>query len=396
LLESTHLTEHQNTPQIIDPLPILNTEFIAKKAIPTTTTSKAKSYSPIKTLAPYFWMPAAKFGNGLTQFGVSVYGSDVLERHQYNANILLESNNQEPSAFLKYKYHHNWNISAARVLYKITTDNNAYLRKRDSLRVNYLIPNTQSNALQNWYIGGGFSNESDLAKKVNAPSFINIDSTSVGIGYIYKSAKRYLLSYNDSDGQVFRATTEYKKKSYRTQATTKLAIDWRYFLSLSNQQVLVSRVVIASSDNTQSYSLGGTASSASLNLLSGANIDPLFGRTSYPLRGYDNTGFASNVFIGSLEWRIPINRPERGLWQLPIATMQNSYNLFIDVGSLFDTQKIFYPQKSFALKTSIGVEIINNISLFYRMPITLRLGIAHTLNQNEQTIPYYFEFGKQF
>jgi len=365
-------------------LPILNTEFIAKKAIPTTTTSKEESYSPIKTLAPYLWIPAANSGtgNGLTQFGVSVIGSDILERHQYDANIL--SNNQEPSAFLNYTYHHNWSISTGRVLSEITTEDNTYLRKQDSLQLNYLIPNTQSNAVQNWYIGGGFSkkSDSDLAKKEDAaPSNTdsNTDSTSVGISYIYKSAKRYLLSYNDSDGQVFRATTEYEKKSYRVQATTKLAIDWRYFLSLSNQQVLASRLVLASSDNLQSYSLGGST-----------NRDLLFNRTSYPLRGYKNTGFASNVFIGSLEWRIPINRPERGLWQLPIASMQNSYNLFIDVGSLSDTKQ------SFPLKTGIGAEIINDISLLYLLPVTLRLGIAYGLNQNEQTVPFYFEFGKQF
>ena len=136
--------------------------------------------------------------------------------------------------------------------------------------------------------------------------------------------------------------------------------------------MLASRLVIASSDNSQSYSLGGSASSAN-----GIVAEPIFDKTSYPLRGYKNTGFASNVFIGSLEWRIPINRPERSLWQLPIASMQNSYNLFIDVGSLSDTKQ------SFPLKTGIGAEIINDISLFYLLPVALRLGIAYGLNPNK-------------
>ena len=93
------LTELQNTSQIIAPLTILNTEFIPKKAIPTTTTSEAESYSPIKTLAPFLWGPFIKFGTDLTEFGAFTMGSDVLDRHQYIAAIMLESSYLEPSAF---------------------------------------------------------------------------------------------------------------------------------------------------------------------------------------------------------------------------------------------------------------------------------------------------------
>ncbi len=359
------------------------------KNVPTTRLFKAKPYSAIESLTPYSWFPSIQSGAGLSQFGLTVNGADVLERHQYNATVKFDTKYKKLSGNLQYQLHQNWSFLLLRQLGEIAFNNNIYLRKQDVIGINYTLPKTQVESAHFWVLGGSYAQNNYQKTAASAPSLLSNNSKNIGLGYIISNAQNYLLAYNTSEGQTLRATVEYAKESFLTNPSIRLGLDWRYNIALNNQQVLSTRLVVASSENNNIYSLGGNASSSNFSVLNGGISEPLFNKTNFPLRGYANTGFGSALAVASLEWRIPLNRPETGLSILPVASLQNSYNLFVDVGTLYKSNA------TNNVKTGIGVELINKVALVYHVELSLRTGLAFGLNTGGDS-QFYFALQQQF
>ena len=75
---------------------------IRDTASPNIEDLKEKSYSPLKTLLPKFWLPTFSFVEKGYTIGGLTYGSDALFRHQYFAEGAYDSRTKKPLVGLSY------------------------------------------------------------------------------------------------------------------------------------------------------------------------------------------------------------------------------------------------------------------------------------------------------
>ena len=85
----------------------------------------------------------------------------------------------------------------------------------------------------------------------------------------------------------------------------------------------------------------------------------------------------------SAEWRFPIHRFEYGFMSPPVGVDQLYGNIFINAGEAW-----YAGAPKASLRRGVGVELHTDIVLGYWIPLDLRLGYAHGLDQGGEDQVY--------
>jgi outer membrane protein assembly factor BamA len=167
----------------------------------------------------------------------------------------------------------------------------------------------------------------------------------------------------------------------------KLAVDLRaYPRGLGENHVLA--VLLAAGTTfgrpgfQRSYEVGGFPDGSLLDVV----------RTNMAvLRGYEDGAFFGRKFVsGSLEYRLPLGHPQRGLLSLPGFVRHLHAAAFVDAANAwsgaFDVDDV---------KTSAGVTLGADLVVFHAVPLTVTGGVAQGFASEGET-RFYFRTGLSF
>lgn len=94
--------------------------------------------------------------------------------------------------------------------------------------------------------------------------------------------------------------------------------------------------------------------------------------------------------LGSVEYRLPVTRIERGFMAPPLGIDQIHTTLFYEAGAAWDTGSD--PQEYYR---SAGIEVNVDSVLFYYLPIQLSFGYAKGFDKGGDK-EYYLRLGSAF
>jgi len=367
---------------------------------------------------PRFWLPlAGQTAHGNYSLGAFTAGNDVVGRHSYFAQFLVDPRGQEHTWDVRYSYsglgQPVLNAEGFQDYDEQTLiDTNATVAGRlirrartYTLGVTLLRPRVRTNAFltlngeleQRHYI----TDPAPLIGRLDPffqsdPRYWSIVSS---IGWANTQYPVRAISFED--GISFAATGRLRwlegagpiqSKSLSAVFDAYKSVDVAGFA----HEVIAARLAggVASGADPGEYDIGGS-NGTPVAVFPGFTLGS---RHTFAVRGFPS-GIRSGdrVLSGSLEYRVPFLAPHRGLGFLPAFLDRTSINLFTDAGttwvrggSTFDGQPI----------ASLGAEVLANLGLQYDAPYVARAGIAFPYINNSPVrvspASVYFEIGFAF
>jgi hypothetical protein len=229
----------------------------------------------------------------------------------------------------------------------------------------------------------------------------------VSLGYTYANVRAFPYSISLERGPSFGiALSAYSKGLGGDFEQFLVTAEGRYYLDIPwpwrflKNHVLAARLGLglgAGPDTVELFRLGGVAGQSALT----TTTENFHGLRGLEFAALDGVG----VLSGSVEYRAPIIRIDRGIGTLPIALRVLHLGLFADFGRVFDRvnrdafQKFFDP---FAL--GLGAELRADLIVSYALPLTLRFGYAYPVvkpktadfDPADASPGVYFQLGSQF
>lgn len=220
-------------------------------------------------------------------------------------------------------------------------------------------------------------------------------------GYTYRYTRRYAFSVGDEEGgSISLAGRWYSTALGSDFDELMLTVDARAYLNSLwiDNHVLAVRVVSALAlgpDFRERFVLGGWG---------GVSFFTSTAAQSYPLRGFELDAAVSGpgVIAAYVEYRFPIWHIERGLWTVPLYLERLHGAVFAEGGNTFgsgwerDAGEIF--EKAWRRlkggRLGAGAELRLDINLVWRVPLTIRGGLAFPVLDHgrvafDRVIPYY-------
>ncbi|MBI5007175.1 MAG: BamA/TamA family outer membrane protein [Nitrosomonadales bacterium] len=351
---------------------------------------KASDYNALYSMYPRAWMPASFIDRGLSAYGVSIFGSDALLWHSYNANLLWETSQHEALGSFNYEYLGHHFFSASRELWarEWTGANNdetttLYDRTTD-VQWASMLPWLQSE--RRLYLGIGAALQTTdrvqiagLTSRAQdervAAAFLRYDTRDsnwyadgVNRGnlstLLYESYRPFNSHY---DGHIVRFDT----RGYLPLGRTVLSARW---------------TEARAQDITEPFYLGGSFEH-------GLTQAPMLNQHDLPLRGYRGGELelrGQNARTASIEWRTPIADIDRHAMTPPVGINRLSTALFLDAGRAWDNGS---PRPKYY--RGVGIELLGEIRLIYLATIPLRLGVAHGMDHPGK-VRGYLQLGQSF
>ncbi|MFI5239441.1 MAG: hypothetical protein ACHQQP_06490, partial [Gemmatimonadales bacterium] len=317
----------------------------------TDDTSRARSYSPWRTLAPAYWSPTfAQAGSGRGNLiGALTSASDVIGRHSYVAQAAVNLHNSNVDASLSYVYNRwvnpmlsvsldqSWsysNITSAGV--KVGD-----LERRSrfaSVHATFARPRVRTYSAVT--IGAEFeerdygTNPGSLLPRLDPFYDASHRYPTLVAAAVFSNTQRPTLSISPEDG--FTATGSLRQRweaSSGASGRSAVVIGSAYkSLDLPGfaHHVIAVRAAIGAADrrSPSEYSIGGVSGS-SIEIVPGITFGSA--ARTFPVRGFAagaETGInASSV---SAEYRIPLVAPSRSLGLFPFFLDRASLALFSD------------------------------------------------------------------
>ena len=135
-------------------------------------------------------------------------------------------------------------------------------------------------------------------------------------------------------------------------------------------------------DNPEPFSLGGEDS---------AFNEPLFGRDTWALRGYDdNVQIGTRIQTNSIEYRFPITNIERNWNLIPIGIGQISSNVFVENGAAWRKGG----QADYL--SAAGFEIKSELIIAYGFALPINIGYAYGFDDAKGGSRTYARIGYAF
>lgn len=367
---------------------------VAAAPAPEPPSLTISEYTPWNTLRPRWWLPHIVYDSERrAEFGFLTAGSDVLQRHLYGLDVAYDGKNDEFVGSLDYFYDR-WyplfKLHASRQNYFFYQDtgtasasNLELQRKRhvDKYQAEMVLPFLSVDSDIGVHFAALQNREEDEDVAQGVRPVPPMKDNLLGLGIVYDSAKSHPLSISRSDGRYIALIGEDSDTLGGDFTGNVYTLDWREFLSLGGEHVLAARIVGGrGTDMPRPFRLGGYDSSGQISAIQAIVESPalgtIFDQRDYALRGY-RTGLPQlsgrRMQIGSLEWRFPLARIERGaMVPFPIGVHQVWGSVFVDSGAAWDDGH--RPADYF---TGVGVEAQARVVLFYWLPLDVRLGYAH-------------------
>jgi hypothetical protein len=347
--------------------------------------SEPEDYSPWSTLTPSSWFPIIVANGQSTQIGVVTTGTDALSRHSYVASISHDVDNDLTAIGTTYVYDNKWILLAQRSHYYTTLANAGSLNVRQGdnvelVRVNLL--NAFENTLD-FSTGISISEQTDLAGPNFTRLFTDSNKATFGIRLDFDNRETYRQSMSPSWGNhsslIFETNDAFE--SDFTGEVYKATISQLFDL-IGNHVLAINISGAYGTDNLQPFSLGGENSIL---------IEPLFGRNTWALRGYDdNVQVGTRIQTNTIEYRFPVTNIERN-WNLtPIGVGQISSTVFIEDGAAWRKGgQINY-------LSAVGIEIRSELIIGYNFALPANLGYAYGLDDEKGGSRTYVRIGYEF
>ncbi|MEO6208685.1 MAG: hypothetical protein ABIQ10_01045 [Gemmatimonadaceae bacterium] len=363
---------------------------------PASSSAPAHDYSPWHSLLPRYWLPLI----GQNDFGDYTAGaytssSDIVGTHAYAADVLIDFVHGHHTGELSYRYAGlGQPVIQADVMqywdaYRAVDSGGAFLgnlfrRTRDfDLGVTFSRPRVRTNAYLSVY--GTYEARdytTDPAALIGMIVGLEdptrrywIASSSAG----WSNVQQPTLSISPEDGVSLSATGRLKwLNGGGTVASKNIAAAFSAYKSLDigsgAHHVLALRAAAGAADGGElhEFDLGG-ASGADVAALPGISLGA---RRTFAVRGFP-VGIESGTRIvaGSLEYRLPLTRPEHGFGLWPVFLDRTSLSLFGDAGSASSDFGVPGGIADHWI-ASAGAELGINLAVPYDVPYLLRIGVA--------------------
>ena len=384
--------------------------------------SPARDYSPWRSVLPRYWIPvAAQTTAGGYSVGAFTSGNDIVGRHSYFAQGLLDPVDGEHSFDAGYRY-----SGLGQPLLDLAVSqywDRALLVDQNDRRVGDLVrrsravslgvavrrPRIRSNAL------ASLRGELETRRYTTEPRALlggigdpyyhsNPHYWSLVASGSWSNTQRPPLSISPEDGVSFAATGRIRwlagvpgANGTRSQSVSALANGYKSIAAGGfAHHVLALHLAggAASGADPGEFNVGGSSGTPT-QLLPGFSIGS---HHTFGVRGFPS-GVRSgrNVAAGSIEYRAPLFAPQRGLGFWPVFLDRTSLALFSDAGTAWGTGA----DGDFAdYVASAGAELDLDTGLQYDSPYRFRLGLAFPLaNRSLRRVSaanVYFQLGYQF
>jgi hypothetical protein len=357
----------------------------------TNKLGESGNYHALYSLYPRTWLPSALVDRGLSAYGASTYGSDVMGWHNYTADVMWETSQHEAIGSFSYDYLGEHSFSFTRNLQarewtgsgsnQTTT---VFDRTTDAQWVS-MLPWLQLE--RRIYPGIGASLKT--TERVQVPGALATQTQNERVAATF-------LRYDT------RNTNWYADSANRGNLSTLLYESYRPFHSFYNgyvsrfdtlgylplgETVFSARWTEARAHGTtEPFQLGGATGYALTQA-------PMLNQRNLPLRGYEGSEavlLGQNARTASIEWRMPLADVDRHSMTPPVGLNRLSASVFMDAGGVWDNGNS--PSKYYR---SVGIELNSEVKLLYMLAIPLRLGIAHGM-EDPGKVRAYLQLGQSF
>jgi len=356
--------------------------------------TKTMPYSPLPTLAPRFWLPwfGYSYESGLLG-GFLTLGEDVVQRHQYIVTGLYGPKTDRVWYSFDYFYDGlpptiHVHASDTDVTYgDLLQDAQGikdYVERQKTYGLELIVPLIKNQTQHAVAIGYQWKEMSALTKMPPWPGYSGpVPAEGVlasgKLTYLYNSSRRYNFSISPEKGRTIELGYERPDKSLGSDfELNKYTADWHEYINFPwRHHVLLARFFAGTSTGQKlpqrAFSLGGD---------NPGDITLSIDNQDVFLRGYPANEFrGQNAALVSFEYRFPIENVEDGGGQGPLFLRRVHGAVFGEAGNAWDNA--FHRSD---LKRSVGAEARMDLDLAYRLPITLRLGIAKGLDEKKETM----------
>ena len=381
----------------------------------SASTAVASAYSPWRTLRPRYWLPiaVASLGSG-ARLGGYTSGSDLVERHTYDALLLVPTDNSGIVGGFTYR-----NASLGQPLIDVaasqdwsnlvcrSVDCTGTVRRRirdASLALTLLRPRVRTSAFLS--VSGGIESRSYSTRLATlspaADSFYagRYDFPRVTASAGWGNTQRPPLSISPEDGLQIASTgrARWLRGDTSTVAISTVTAGsafkslplWGY---AHHVVALHAAYGWMTTRNPDYFEVGGI-SGGTLDVLPGYTLGE--GQRSFGVRGFPAASLLGiRAAATSLEWRAPLTMPGRGLGLWPVFLDRTNVAVFGDAASAWcpavfaphalpisslctqsqvDNGVVFLDRKVIA---SAGAELNVTAATFgWDQPFRYRLGVA--------------------
>jgi hypothetical protein len=359
-------------------------------------------YATLSGLWPRWWLPHLVVEPGRAEIGAVTSGSDALGRHVYAVDAAYDFANNLGVGALDYVYDR-WypvlKLHAARAHSFEREDNDdqdvTRVRRADTGQAEVVLPWLRHDWRWSLHFAALTERESDARLRRDAAPKPERDDSMVGTALVFDSTRRYPLSVSRSHGRELRLVAENSDAFDGDYMGRIYTLDWREFVALGAEHVLALRFVEGyGTEQPRPFGLGGShGAPAAPPLLGSTLLDSPFNLRRYALRGYPE-GLEElegrRMRLGSIEYRFPVKRIERGIMTPPMAIHQAYGGVFVDAGAAWNEGRS--PQD---YRVGAGVETSADVALFYSLRFQLRLGLAHGFDEDGEN-QVYLRVGSSF
>jgi len=372
------------------------------------STLAAHGYSPWRSLVPRYWLPLVGQNDfGDVTAGAFTSGADVVGRHAYSAQVMIDFVRGQHTGEIAYSYSGlGQPVLGADVdqywdTYRAVDSaghfvGDLFRRTRDfDVGVTFSRPRVRTNAFlsvfgtyeQRDYTSDPDTLVHEIVGLEDPTRRYWILSSSAGWSNVQQPA----LSISPEDGISMSATGRLKwldgngtlaSKNISGSLSAYKSIDVGAFA----HHVIALRAAAGAADGAElsEFDLGGT-SGASIAALPGLALgaNRIFAVRGFPVGVESGT----RIVAGSLEYRVPLTRPEHGFGLWPVFLDRTSISAFADAGSA---------SGGFGIPGSIadhwiasaGAELGINLAVPYDVPYLLRVGVAApVVNHSGLSVP---------
>lgn len=349
---------------------------------PTPHSGEFRPYSPADSLQPTWWFPAWQFTPQRSEIGLITSGQDVLARHSYMLYPLLDFKNRWLSGAIQYSYDR-WNpmlkLSLERMHSEYLNDQQQLqrFRRNDLFTLEAIWPILHYQRQWSFHVGAVFDREADARLGMGAASLPADRDHLLGLALTSNSARRYPISIHAKHGNRLQLVAENSDRLGGDYRGSRLRGDAQALIGIGEQQVLAFRLASGwASAEAKPFQLGGANSNAIITPVNSLALPStaLFGRRRFALRGYPE-GLSSlrgqRFWLSTVQWHFPVARIQRGWSAPPIGLQQIHASLFADSGAA--GQRMHH---------AVGAELTSEITLGYKLPLDLTIGLAQGLQDD--------------
>lgn len=390
-------------------------------------------YNPLLTLFPPRYLSV--FG-GLTDTGamggVGTGGVDVLGQHSWGASLSFQTDSRYLGWSLGYTLNAFHPILSASFR-TLSVDygplwlrhsggfagayrsQERYYERRDALLVGATVPIARRHSLSARYSLEFRNPLRPLPDNVD-PDRLAVRGSFSGIvlGWAYGDFQRYAASISPENSQLVSLSADIESSflgAFRVEPDGSrsslhrviLTLEGRRYFTLpwARNHVLAVRGVAGATIGTDipqpTFRIGGPF---------GDNPYVSLPDRYYALRGYGTSSMrGDHLYLGSVEYRLPLVYIERGFWTAPIWLRSVGLTVYAEAGQVFDTATYAAYQGSpagfaafwAATRPSVGVELVGDVSLGWAGLFQGRVGYGLGLGPNALAGgAFYAQLGTSF